>query len=241
MLLYAHRGASQDAPENTLAAFREALRQGADGIEFDVQLSRDGVPVVIHDVELGRTAQAEGFVHEWDWEDLARLDAGSWFSDSFRDERIPSLEDVLRWARMTDLRLNVELKNEFGRFDWVALGKIVDLLLKYDPVERTVVSSFDHVLLAVLAREFPELRRGALCFARLYRPEVYAEALGADLHPFFLGVTPDLVSSLHARGHAIRPFTVNDGSLARSFAAMGVNAVITDRPGELRPFLLEQR
>ncbi|WP_170143611.1 glycerophosphodiester phosphodiesterase [Brockia lithotrophica] len=237
MLLYAHRGASQDAPENTLAAFREALRQGADGIEFDVQLSRDGVPVVIHDAELGRTTRAKGFVNEWDWEDLARLDAGSWFSDSFRDERIPSLEDVLRWARMTELRLNVELKNESGRFDRTALGKVVDLLRKYDLVERTVVSSFDHTLLAVLAREFPELRRGVLCFARLYRPEAYVGALDADLHPFYLGVTKDLVSVLHARGRAVRPFPVNDGSTARAFAAMGVDAVITDRPGELRAAL----
>ncbi|PTQ52731.1 MAG: Glycerophosphoryl diester phosphodiesterase [Brockia lithotrophica] len=240
MLLYAHRGASQDAPENTLSAFREALRQGADGIEFDVQLTRDGVPVVFHDATLERTTQAKGFVYEWEWEDLTRLDAGSWFSADFRDERIPSLEEVLRWVRMTGLRLNVELKNESGRFDRLSLGKIVDLLRKYDLVERTVVSSFDHALLAVLAREFPELRRGALCFARLYRPEVYAEALGADLHPFFLGVTSDLVSALHARGRAVRPFPVNDGSLARSFAAMGVDAVITDRPGELRSSLEER-
>src|SRR5262245_34742321 len=108
-LRVAHRGASARAPENTLAAFREAIRLGADAIELDVQLSADGVPMVIHDLTVDRTTNGHGSVASFASRDLRRLDAGAWYSSRFRGERIPTLEEALECARGR-CGLNIEIK-----------------------------------------------------------------------------------------------------------------------------------
>src|SRR5206468_4882936 len=112
-LRVAHRGASARAPENTLAAFREAIRLGADAIELDVQLSADGVPMVIHDLTVDRTTNGHGSVASFASRDLRRLDAGAWFSSRFKGERVPTLEEALECARGR-CGLNVEIKEAGG-------------------------------------------------------------------------------------------------------------------------------
>ena len=149
LFLYAHRGASAEAPENTLAAFRRALEVGADGIELDVHLSADGVPVVIHDDTLERTTDGSGPVAAQSRAGLARLDAGAWFAPEFSGEELPTLQATLLLLAGR-LRLNLEVKA-------ARAGMAVFDLLRHFPQADAVISSFDYGLLARLRRSAPEL------------------------------------------------------------------------------------
>src|SRR5579863_1834901 len=127
MEIFAHRGNSGEAPENTLAAFRQVAGVGADGVEFDVQLSRDGVPVVIHDETVDRTTDGKGAVAGLTLAQLQVLDAGKWFGAAFAGERIPTLEAVLEVFRGASIRVNIELKT--NRTPYPGLSqKVIDLV-----------------------------------------------------------------------------------------------------------------
>lgn len=226
--LWAHRGASALAPENTLAAFDLARDEGADGIELDVHLSRDGIPVVIHDETLERTTDGRGAVSCLRACELRRLDAGRWFSPAFAGERIPLLSEVLDWAG-ADMPLNVELKT-------LRAGEVTLRLLKEFPRCRVLVSSFNHRLLAALRDAEPELPLGFLCDARLWRFALRRAqaARAAGFHP-----REDLVSAALARrvrdaGLALFPWTVDDAGRAARLLRQGASGLFTNRPGALR-------
>ena len=135
LILWAHRGASTHNPENTMAAFKAALKDGADGLEMDIQLSRDEVPVIIHDQTLERTTNGKGPIKAKTWRQLQYLDAGQWFSEEFKKERIPCLEDILSEFG-TGIKLNLEIK----AFE---AGRIVSELLKHRQKKHIILSSFD--------------------------------------------------------------------------------------------------
>jgi glycerophosphoryl diester phosphodiesterase len=141
--VWAHRGASALAPENTLAAFRAAEAGGADGLELDVQLSRDGVPVVLHDATVDRTSDGRGAVAELTLTELRRLDVGTWFAPAFAGERLPTLEEVLAWGGRR-LRFNIEIKD-------AAAGQAVLQQVRCHPRTAVLVSSFDHEATGVSA------------------------------------------------------------------------------------------
>ncbi len=109
-IIYAHRGASKAAPENTMPAFELAAKQGADGIETDVQLTKDQIPVLIHDENVRRTTDGIGFVQDYTYKELQELDAGSWFSSTYSNTTIPTLDQLLAWNKKKKLKLNIELK-----------------------------------------------------------------------------------------------------------------------------------
>jgi glycerophosphoryl diester phosphodiesterase len=173
MFLYAHRGASAEAPENTLAAFRRALAVGADGIELDVHLSADGVPVVIHDETLERTTDGAGPVSAQSLAGLASLDAGGWFAPEFSGEGVPTLAEVLRLLAGR-LRLNLEVKD--ARAGWAVLD-----LLRHFPQTDAVLSSFDHSLLARLRRIAPDLPLAMLVAAGDWHRTLAKAALEASV------------------------------------------------------------
>ncbi|TCP55366.1 glycerophosphoryl diester phosphodiesterase [Tumebacillus sp. BK434] len=231
----AHRGASGHAPENTLAAFRLARELGADGLEFDVQVTKDGVPVVIHDEALVRTTGAKGYVFDHTFEEIRRLDAGSWYGEAFRGERIPSLEEVL--AEFGDLVLNAELKN--SHFDMPELeAKAIGLIRQYGLEQRVILSSFHHMSMQQLHRAAPELKTALLYDCVLVDAVGYAKRLGASaLHPFFGTVKPELIAEAHAAGLMVNVWTVNDETQMRLCAEAGVDAIITNYPDRLRMVL----
>ena len=109
-LIYAHRGASAYAPENTMSAFHEAARRYADGIELDVQMTKDGVIVVMHDEDVSRTTNSQGLVREKTLKEIKDLDAGGWYSRLYVGEKVPTLEEVLTFLQGNSLRLNIEIK-----------------------------------------------------------------------------------------------------------------------------------
>ena len=142
MIVMAHRGFSSKAPENTMAAFTLALDAGAEGIELDVHLTKDGEVVVIHDHTLARTTNGTGLVADLTLAELQELDAGLWFSPEFKGERLPSLREVLELLKEHNVLLNVETKAALG---YEQLNeKLASLLDEYAMWEKTIISSFNH-------------------------------------------------------------------------------------------------
>jgi glycerophosphoryl diester phosphodiesterase len=222
--IWAHRGASVEAPENTLAAFAAAEAAGADGIELDVHLSRDGVPVVIHDATVDRTTNGRGAVDRLRLDDLRRLDAGSWFSPQFAGEPVPTLEEVLNWAEGR-LRLNLEVKK-------YAAGRSILALLPRYPRVRVLISSFDHDLLAALRRLDPWLPLGFLVESVFWRRSVRrAVSAGAEcLNPRFELISRPLLTACRRHGLAVYPWTVDSPRQIAGLARLGVDGVFTNNP-----------
>jgi glycerophosphoryl diester phosphodiesterase len=161
-VIIAHRGSSASAPENTMAAFRLAAEEGAEMIELDVRMSRDGHLVVHHDRRLGRTSLGRGRVPELSLEELRRVDAGSWFGRSFAGERIPLLAEVLAWLPVS-MGLNIEVKTDGDRRGAASIAPVLQRVLRRSgALERVLLSSFDHTFLQMAHIGTPGLAIGAL-------------------------------------------------------------------------------
>jgi len=228
VFLWAHRGFSAQAPENTLAAFSLAEAAGADGIELDVHLSREKVPMVIHDETVDRTTDGRGVVADLTVRQLQSLDAGSWFSGQFAAEAIPTLEEVFQWAG-DRLRLNLEIKS-------AAAGKaVLDLLDVYAQVD-VLVSSFDHDLLSELHRCSPALPLAFLCDSHFWRrPLKRAIACEARaFHPSVRLVSRPLINAARHAGLAVHAWTVDDPGTARNLLRRGCSGLFTNNPGKLQ-------
>jgi glycerophosphoryl diester phosphodiesterase len=237
----AHRGARRVAPENTIPAFLKALALGADGIELDVQLSRDGEMVVIHDFTLERTTSGAGPVAAQRLEELRALDAGAWFGGEWAGTQIPTLADVFD-ALPSHAYVNVELKYDGVRSNGLEQA-IAAFISERDLFERVLVSSFNPFMLGRLRRIDPRIPIGLLFapdmppglrhgeLARWLRPDA--------LHPHFSQVRPSLISSAHALGRKLNTWTVNDPEVMRLLVEWQVDAIITDVPDLLAALLRE--
>ena len=234
MLIIAHRGASGYAPENTLAAMDVAIRQGCDAIECDVQMTRDGYPVVCHDWTVDRTTNGTGAVEHLTLEEIRKFDAGSWFSKAFAGEKIPTLEEVMTYVPDTML-LNIEIKNKFVVSRDIE-KKVVDLLIKYNRIDRTIVSSFNHLCLHRIKSLNRKIKIAVLLKVRLFEPWEYLEQSGLYVHSFHPRsdcVTPAMVRELQARGVKVYCWTINELERAKHLEKMGVDGIITDFPAML--------
>lgn len=219
--IWGHRGSSGSAPENTLAAFDLAVRQGAQGVELDAQRSADGVVVVIHDETVDRTTEGSGRIV-----DLA--------ADQLQALGIPTLAQVLDLLSPTDLRINVELKNgvePYPRLEEDVEAVVAASRLAADAPERVLYSSFNHRSLARLAELGSRVPRGVLHVEAMVRPWEYAASFGAQaLHPMALTVLAEEIALAHEAGMAVHVWTVDDPEAVRMLAAAGVDAVITNHP-----------
>lgn len=234
---FAHRGASAYCPENTMAAYRRALELGATGIETDVQMTKDGRIVTIHDESLKRTTGVDKMVKDVDYEELRQLDAGSWKSAEFASERIPTLEELLELLRPTGTVLNIELKNTYVQYPGLE-QKMIEMIRDLRMSDQIVFSSFNHYSLALCKQLAPEIRTGILYSEGLYRPWDYAKTLQADaLHAVHLAVLPDWVEEAAKNGIVYHPWTVNDPSAMERLIDAGVAGIITDYPDRLDELL----
>lgn len=232
-IICAHRGASADAPENTMLAFKEALAQGAEMIELDVQMSKDGYLMVIHDETLQRTTDGQGLVVDYTLEELRKYNAKYTFTE-LDFTAIPTLDEVLAWAVETQVELNIELKNGVVRYGKME-EECVRLIKHYAMDERVCISSFNHYSLLKIHQIAPEIRTAILYIAGLVEPWEYAKKIGTHgLHPFFYSVTPELVEEAHRAGLAVRPYTVDDPERMKSLIELGVDAIITNMPGMMK-------
>ncbi len=231
MIVVAHRGNSAIAPENTMAAVEAAIRSGAGSIELDVQLTRDRVPVVIHDAVLERTTDGSGPVAATRARELTALDAGSWFGPAFAGERVPRLDDVLdAVARTRDVHLLLELKGVWGAEDVLLVAEAVE---GWALADRVVAQSFAVATVAALATAAPWLRRGLLITDADDGVLDLCRELGAGAcnpHGQVLLARPELVAAAHAAGITVTPWTLNDPEQWAAADELGVDGVITDRP-----------
>lgn len=234
---FAHRGASAVCPENTMAAFRKSLELGATGIETDVQMTKDGGLVLIHDETLNRTTTGSGYVKDKTLGEILELDAGSWFGAKFSGEQIPTLEDLLDLLQEQDTILNIELKN--GVFLYPGMEeKVIAAVREFNMSDRVIFSSFNHYSLAYCKSLAPDIKTGILYMEGLYRPWDYAATLGANaLHANHYAVLPDFVAEATKHGIAYHPFTVNDPARMAYLIEAGVSGIITDYPDVLAELL----
>ena len=231
-LVIAHRGASSDAPENTIAAFELALEQGADALEMDIHLSKDGHPVVIHDFTLERTTDGVGPVSERTVRELKRLDGGGWHGRSFRGQRLQTLQEVLERFR-DRTRFWIELKGGSDLYPGIE-ERVVSMLEVYEVVDRALVQSFDHAALARIRALNREVRVGALIAQPPLDPGAGAQAGAAALCPGVHLVTAEAVAAMREAGLECHVWTVNDPAQMDRLVGWGVSGIITDRPGFLR-------
>ena len=231
MLLIAHRGASGYAPENTLAAFRKAVAMGLSFIETDLQLSRDARFVAIHDDTVNRTTNGQGSVHDMTLAELRRLDAGSWFGSSFVGERIPTLEEILEFAKRHDIVFYLELKPGGS---WGGEHALIGALRESGEFARVVVISFDSALVAAVRRVEPTLMTGLLSDGQIEKPIEKALEIGArqlvirgDL------VTPAMIAEAKRNDLQVICWTVNHPAHMRLLASAGVAGIMSDYPDRL--------
>jgi glycerophosphoryl diester phosphodiesterase len=233
-----HRGASADAPENTLAAFRLAVEQGADGVELDVWRCASGEVVVAHDEDLGRVAGSPLRIPDAPLAALRAQDVGAWKGARWRGERIPLLAEVLE--ALPRAHVNVELKSRSGR-DLALAGATAEVLRRAGAAERVLVSSFHWRLLAAFRLAAPEIPVGLLFEAKYawrLRVALAVPALRpAAVHPDRVLATDARVAAWRARGLDVNVWTVDDPAEAARLARAGASAVITNAPGRLRAVL----
>jgi glycerophosphoryl diester phosphodiesterase len=234
-VIIGHRGCRTGFPENTLASFSAAMAVGADMIELDVTLSRDRKVVVIHDDTLNRTTNGSGPVHQTTLQVLKRLDAGSWFDPRFAGEFLPTLEEVLILAGGKIL-INVEIKSSAWQpgFPEDAIERqVVDLIIRHDLMNSTLVSSFHAGFLKNIGKlpVHPEI---AFITDRKVPQNTLdmCEQLGVfSWHPHYKSLDQQHLEKAHARGIFVFPYTVNSVEDMLLLMNTGVDGVITDDPG----------
>ncbi len=238
---FAHRGASAHAPENTLAAFELALKQGAPAIEFDVKLTADRQVVIHHDQTLDRTTNGSGSITKQPLAALRELDAGSKFSADFRGEKIPTLDEVFETLG-GKLFMNVELTNYASPFDGL-VDEVVRLVRKHGLEGQVLFSSFFPTNLTRARRLLPSVPRGQLFLPGgsgwWQRVAAGFMSLQAE-HPFKEDVSAAVVHRAHAKNRRVYTWTVNDPAEMKSLRALGVDAIFTDDPLLANQHFLEQ-
>lgn len=230
VLVSAHRGAANYAPENTMPAFYKALEQGSDIIEFDVQRTRDGQCVIMHDDRVERTTNGTGFVWDYTWAELAKLDAGSWFNAKIAEKRlfyeknpalvipplteenfvgtpVPRLEEVLEWAKAVKMPVAIELKTPMPLYNELKvyedlLDQVLELIARYGDEEMTEIHSFDHPLCLRVKELNPNIATNvSMVGGILVDPLHLVKVAKADgISIGSMYVTKDLVEAYHAEG-----------------------------------------
>jgi glycerophosphoryl diester phosphodiesterase len=236
-LIVAHRGDSADFPENTRAAFAAALAARVDGIELDVRLSRDGVPLVCHDADLSRFGGTTRSLREMSAREICAVDVGSWKTPCFAAERVPTLDEVLRQCRHTTVY--VELKATGGRgrtaYHRRLVRQVADAIARQQAAKRVRILCFDGGVLAEVARVAPHLLRVRNCERLPKRLDRWLDAQ-PGLHAACFDrriLTKAVVDTCHAHGVQVFSWTANDAPAADRLQRLGVDAILSDRPAWL--------
>ena len=224
MLLTAHRGSSSQAPENTLAALSLAHLDGADYAEVDIQQTRDGNLVLLHDHNLARVAGVERYIWELDAETISELEVGSWFAEEFRGEKIPFLREAIELAK-GKIKLNLELKVHGYEFKFAE--NLVKILREQDFLKECMISSFDYNLLQQVKQLEPTITTSLITTGELDNWEDFE----VDFYSVCLDlVIQELVKKIHDLDRQIHVWTVNDRETIKKLRNLGVDNVITDIP-----------
>ena len=231
MLTIAHRGASGYAPENTLAAYRRAVAQGVTFIETDLHLTRDAHFVALHDETVNRTTNGQGPIQQMTLLEARRLDAGSWFGSEFIGERLPTLPEILDFAKKHDVVFYLELKSDGF---WGGDHALISALRDSGEIPRIIVMAFDASILEGLRKIEPTLMTALLYDGTIENPLGKALSIGArqiavkgDL------MTPNFLSEAHKKDIQLVCWTINQPAHMRLLAAAGVDGIMSDYPDRL--------
>lgn len=228
--IFGHRGSAGTHPENTMISFKEAARVGADGIELDVQLSKDGTIVVIHDETVKRTTNGKGWIKDLTLKEIKKLDASYKFKGKYGFCGIPTLDEVFEWAKTNDILINVELKNSLIDYDGLE-EKTIALIKKYNFEKRVFLSSFNHYSMVKCHQLEPAIETALLFMEGLFEPWKYAKWLGAKaIHPYHPVAKEEFIKQSRESGISVRTFTVNEVKLMKKLLSYEIDAIITDYP-----------
>lgn len=238
--VWAHRGASGYAPENTLEAFRLAIEMGADGIELDVQLTADGELVVIHDETLQRVSDAHGYVKDYTLAQLKALNVNKNFP-KYGNVAIPTLQEVLDLLSQTKLMLNIELKT--GNIFYHGIEeKVIALIDSYGMQDRVWYSSFNHYSVKKVKDISPQAQAGILCGNCIYEPAKYARYMGVEaVHPNILHLKyPGYAQECRKSGIKLHTWTANAYVDLELCVSENVDALITNYPDKAKIMVNKQ-
>lgn len=213
-----------------MIAFQKALEAGADGIEMDVQLTKDGQLVVIHDERVDRTTNGTGFVRDFTLDELKQLNASYLYKDKTGVVAIPTFDEYCNWVKDTPLVTNVELKT--GVYPYPGIEeKVWAMLQQYHLEDKVIISSFNHYSILHMKKIAPNVKYGLLTETWLVNPGAYTKALGvACYHPYYGSLTDDVIDELQAQGIEINTFTVNDEDAVKRLLAKKIDIVIGNFP-----------
>lgn len=224
----AHRGYSEKYPENTIVAFKNAILAHANGIEFDVQMTKDGKLVIMHDERVDRTTNGTGLVKEFSIEELKKLE----ISYDGGIERVPTLEEYFELVKdLRDFTTNIELKTGIFLYEGIE-QEMVDMIRAYGLMDRVIISSFNHRSLAKVKRIAPELPVGTLTECQLVGGVEYIHRAGFQyIHPSAYGLTKEIVDGYHAKGIGVNVWTFDAYPYdVEELVRMGVDGIIHNDP-----------
>ena len=237
VLVVGHRGAKGYAPENTMSSFKKALELGADLVELDVQLSRDGELVVIHDADVSRTTDGQGRIAELSLAEIRRLDAGVWFGAGFRGQRVPTLTEVLAWAKGRT-PLVIEIKRRLRPVPGIE-KKLVEAIRDHEMLDDVMVTSFNHLSVKLVKELEPSLATGIHYNARLVDTVGVARAALTDSVRFdWRYWTADVVDEVHAANLSTNTaYPGSDEKEIESLVQMGLDSICINYPDKLRAYV----
>ena len=228
--IIAHRGYAGKYPENTLLAFKEAAKFPIYGLELDVHLSKDKIPVICHDERIDRTSNGSGWIKDMTLDQLKSYQFNQTFPQYHEDVALPSLEEFLIWFQdQAPLIVNIELKTNI--IDYPGLNQAVNQLIQdYQVEDRVLISSFNHHSIQDFQTINSDLDFAFLTGCSLLNPGRYCQAYqGTAYHPHYLGLRPEDLEDCHQAGIAINPYTPDDPQAMKKLEAMGVSAIITNQ------------
>lgn len=238
VLNIAHRGFSSEYPENTMIAFEKAVEENCDGIETDLNMTKDGVIVICHDETLNRTTNGSGYIKDYTYNELSKLDAGTKFSDKFKDQRIITIDELLDYVKDKNILLNLELKNDLIHYENLE-EKTIEKIYEYRLQDNVILSSFNHYSMLKVKELDDNIKTGLLYCGTIYNAYEYAQKLKADaLHPYYPAVmNKKIVDEIKENSIAINTYTVNEETVMKRLIKLGVDGIITNYPDKLNEIL----
>lgn len=234
MRIFAHRGFSGMYPENTMLAFQKAYEVGCDGIELDVQMTKDDVLVIMHDETIDRTTNGKGNIRDYTYEELCRFDCCGNFPGMFEFQKIPTLREYLEWVKPTGLLTNIELKNSVYYYRNLE-EKVIEMVREFQMEDKIIFSSFNLVSMVKCKQLIPEIPMGFLMETRMDNMGQFAKDNHIEYHhPDLTYLTKDMVEDCHSQGVGINVWTVNKKKHMKKLAKWKVDGIFTNYPNKAK-------
>lgn len=228
--IIAHRGASGYAPENTMEAFKLAIKQKADMIETDVHLSKDGTLIIMHDETIDRTTNGIGYIKDMTFKELNQFNANN-HMEQFEFCSIPKLDELLQLIKQHQILLNIEIKTDIINYPGIE-QKLIDIIKLYNVEDQIIYSSFNHYTLKNIKQLNPNAKIAILYSQALYKPWEYAKKINAQyIHPYYPNLRiPEYIKHCHELNIKVNTWTVNQRFNMKELINLKVDGIITNYP-----------